>query len=365
MGRQAARRPRARHAHRRRAPRRASSSTPRAARATTCGCWPPRPACPRRASTRCIRLVGLDSVARKRPSGFSLGMGQRLGLAGAILAEPQVLLLDEPANGLDPQSIQWLRDFLRALRRAGQRRLRLQPPALRDAADGRPPRRHRRGPHGRRRVPRRLRRAQHPQRRAGAQLRPRRPHRGPRRRGARRRRRGTGRPRRDDERHRPRRRHRVPRGRGRSASSRGVRRRSRRRSSSSPAAISSSGRGRPRDRGAALRMGADHDRPLHAHLPRPRRPVRRRARLPRLEPDVHHLRRVRARRRAHRRLVRRLRLPAAARRGARLDRRVAGDRAGVPLRPDPPHAHRVSAARSDPRREARAGGRSPARRSRC
>jgi ABC-2 type transport system ATP-binding protein len=60
-----------------------------------------------------LRLVGLDEVARARPSGFSLGMGQRLGLAGAILAEPGVLLLDEPANGLDPQSIQWLRDFLR------------------------------------------------------------------------------------------------------------------------------------------------------------------------------------------------------------------------------------------------------------
>jgi ABC-2 type transport system ATP-binding protein len=60
-----------------------------------------------------IRLVGLDEVASKRPSGFSLGMGQRLGLAGAILAAPKVLLLDEPANGLDPQSIQWLRDFLR------------------------------------------------------------------------------------------------------------------------------------------------------------------------------------------------------------------------------------------------------------
>jgi ABC-2 type transport system ATP-binding protein len=60
-----------------------------------------------------LGLVGLREVAKKRPSGFSLGMGQRLGLAGAILAEPKVLMLDEPANGLDPQSIQWLRDFLR------------------------------------------------------------------------------------------------------------------------------------------------------------------------------------------------------------------------------------------------------------
>ena len=60
-----------------------------------------------------LELVGLSGVARKRPGGFSLGMGQRLGLAGAILADPQVLMLDEPVNGLDPQSIQWLRDFLR------------------------------------------------------------------------------------------------------------------------------------------------------------------------------------------------------------------------------------------------------------
>ena len=60
-----------------------------------------------------LKLVGLESVAKKRPGGFSLGMGQRLGLAGAILADPQVLMLDEPANGLDPQSIQWLRDFLK------------------------------------------------------------------------------------------------------------------------------------------------------------------------------------------------------------------------------------------------------------
>ena len=60
-----------------------------------------------------LELVGLADVAKKRPGSFSLGMGQRLGLAGAVLAEPQVLLLDEPANGLDPQSIQWLRQFLK------------------------------------------------------------------------------------------------------------------------------------------------------------------------------------------------------------------------------------------------------------
>ena len=60
-----------------------------------------------------LGVFGLTSVARKRPGGFSLGMGQRLGLAGAILAEPRNLMLDEPANGLDPQSIHWMRDFLR------------------------------------------------------------------------------------------------------------------------------------------------------------------------------------------------------------------------------------------------------------
>lgn len=60
-----------------------------------------------------IDLVGLTDVAKKRPKSFSLGMGQRLGLAGALLSQPKVLLLDEPANGLDPQSILWLRDFLK------------------------------------------------------------------------------------------------------------------------------------------------------------------------------------------------------------------------------------------------------------
>lgn len=60
-----------------------------------------------------LSMVGLASEADRRPKTFSLGMSQRLGLAGAILARPQVLILDEPANGLDPQSIQWLRDFLK------------------------------------------------------------------------------------------------------------------------------------------------------------------------------------------------------------------------------------------------------------
>ena len=60
-----------------------------------------------------LAMVGLTEVADKRPKSFSLGMAQRLGLAGAILANPGALLLDEPANGLDPQSIQWLREFLR------------------------------------------------------------------------------------------------------------------------------------------------------------------------------------------------------------------------------------------------------------
>ncbi|MBU6245819.1 MAG: ATP-binding cassette domain-containing protein [Actinomycetales bacterium] len=66
----------------------------------------------RRRVDEVIDLVGLGDVARGRPRGFSLGMCQRLGLASAILAQPAVLIIDEPANGLDPQSIHWLRDFL-------------------------------------------------------------------------------------------------------------------------------------------------------------------------------------------------------------------------------------------------------------
>ncbi len=67
-----------------------------------------------------IALMGLTSVANSRPKTFSMGMGQRLGLAGAILGKPEVLLLDEPANGLDPATIHWLRDFLRAYAALGR-----------------------------------------------------------------------------------------------------------------------------------------------------------------------------------------------------------------------------------------------------
>ncbi len=66
-----------------------------------------------------LEVFGLTSVAGKRPKGFSLGMGQRLGLAGAVLAEPRALMLDEPANGLDPQSIHWMRDFLKGYAERG------------------------------------------------------------------------------------------------------------------------------------------------------------------------------------------------------------------------------------------------------
>jgi len=62
-----------------------------------------------------IDMVGLQEVAHKRAGGFSLGMGQRLGIASALLADPETLILDEPVNGLDPEGIRWIRDLLKSL----------------------------------------------------------------------------------------------------------------------------------------------------------------------------------------------------------------------------------------------------------
>jgi ABC-2 type transport system ATP-binding protein len=67
-----------------------------------------------------LGLVGLDAVAGKRAGGFSLGMGQRLGLASALLGDPATLLLDEPVNGLDPEGILWIRNLLKALAAEGR-----------------------------------------------------------------------------------------------------------------------------------------------------------------------------------------------------------------------------------------------------
>ncbi|MCW2533073.1 MAG: transporter [Blastococcus sp.] len=61
-----------------------------------------------------LDLVGLTDAAHRRIAGYSLGMRQRLGIAGALLAEPPVLVFDEPANGLDPEGIRWMRDLLRS-----------------------------------------------------------------------------------------------------------------------------------------------------------------------------------------------------------------------------------------------------------
>jgi ABC-2 type transport system ATP-binding protein len=67
-----------------------------------------------------LSLVGLAGAARRRAGKFSLGMGQRLGLAAALLGDPPVLLLDEPVNGLDPAGIRWIRDLLKSLAAEGR-----------------------------------------------------------------------------------------------------------------------------------------------------------------------------------------------------------------------------------------------------
>jgi ABC-2 type transport system ATP-binding protein len=67
-----------------------------------------------------IDMVGLTEVARKRAGGFSLGMGQRLGIASALLGDPQVVMLDEPVNGLDPEGVLWIRNLLKGLADQGR-----------------------------------------------------------------------------------------------------------------------------------------------------------------------------------------------------------------------------------------------------
>lgn len=67
-----------------------------------------------------LDFVGISSVANKKVGGYSLGMSQRLGIAGALLGDPQVLLFDEPVNGLDPEGIRWIRDFFRSLANEGR-----------------------------------------------------------------------------------------------------------------------------------------------------------------------------------------------------------------------------------------------------
>jgi len=75
---------------------------------------------PRRRVGEVLELVGLTEVARKRTKGFSLGMFQRLGIAGTLLGDPDVLMFDEPVNGLDPEGILWIRTLMKTLAAEGR-----------------------------------------------------------------------------------------------------------------------------------------------------------------------------------------------------------------------------------------------------
>ncbi|MEU5835133.1 ATP-binding cassette domain-containing protein [Streptomyces diacarni] len=75
---------------------------------------------PERRVGEVLEMVGLHDVARKRPKGFSLGMGQRLGIASALLGDPRILMFDEPVNGLDPEGIHWIRTLMQHLAREGR-----------------------------------------------------------------------------------------------------------------------------------------------------------------------------------------------------------------------------------------------------
>jgi ABC-2 type transport system ATP-binding protein len=75
---------------------------------------------PARRADEVLDIVGLGSAARRKFRGYSMGMRQRLGIATAMIGDPQVLILDEPANGLDPEGIRWMREFLKAFASQGR-----------------------------------------------------------------------------------------------------------------------------------------------------------------------------------------------------------------------------------------------------
>lgn len=75
---------------------------------------------PRSRVTEVLDLVGLSAVVKKKPKGFSLGMEQRLGIASALLGDPEILMFDEPVNGLDPEGIHWVRNLMKALAHEGR-----------------------------------------------------------------------------------------------------------------------------------------------------------------------------------------------------------------------------------------------------
>jgi ABC-2 type transport system ATP-binding protein len=75
---------------------------------------------PRHRVDQVLGLVGLNEVGKKRAKGFSLGMGQRLGIAAALLGDPEILMFDEPVNGLDPEGILWIRNLMKALAAEGR-----------------------------------------------------------------------------------------------------------------------------------------------------------------------------------------------------------------------------------------------------
>ncbi|HEX8347236.1 MAG TPA: ABC transporter ATP-binding protein [Actinoplanes sp.] len=75
---------------------------------------------PKERADQALALVGLTPAAKRKFKGYSLGMRQRLGIAAAMLGDPRVLILDEPANGLDPEGIRWMRDLLKALAAEGR-----------------------------------------------------------------------------------------------------------------------------------------------------------------------------------------------------------------------------------------------------